>query len=392
MVLRGSTMMKSSVSSIFGSVRLLMIAVMMLALGVGSLGLASNTSEAATSRSGIKKAAVPAKRTVTTRPVTKSVTSASNTATPAASSMSTEQALEILENQSFGYNYAGDPHPQRLARLENLYFGSSASVSTPEKERIKRLAQFIINTNPDTTVAQAPKPATHSAHGGPAAPLTGESRYPTVEAMEKQVFQKTFENEALEPRLARLETRVWGSPQQGALADRSDRLEATIKPFGTSPPAQQASTPEDSYYDASQTGRAPASDAEVAGQLNVIEQRYFNRTFTQEPLDTRLGRVEVMVFQSTAPELTPSDRLYRVVGVLNAQQSARAEAQTGGSYGAPRTPAQVSVPGGYGYGYTTSTGNPYQYQQPSQQPTRRRGMSQGLNTTLQLMFMILSVL
>jgi hypothetical protein len=101
-----------------------------------------------------------------------------------------------------------------------------------------------------------PAPAAAAAQPPVAAPPVSQdgTDYPTVGQMEQKVFGQSFPKEDITNRLARLEQRVFGHVQNGALIDRVDALKLSVLgDIGTT-----AATPPGGYYPVPPQGGYPA--------------------------------------------------------------------------------------------------------------------------------------
>ncbi|HEY9712243.1 MAG TPA: hypothetical protein V6C72_02160, partial [Chroococcales cyanobacterium] len=148
-----------------------------------------------------------------------------------------------LEQQFLGKTYLSDPLDARVKRLEIAKFGKVAAGDLCD--RIDKLDQLAAPKSPppDSESADAGDDSPSVANNGQSAstePSTdGQQQYapsdygdyPRVTALEKAVLGKGYDGEALQVRLARLETKEYNKTfPQDALADRIDRLTAKIDP------------------------------------------------------------------------------------------------------------------------------------------------------------------
>jgi hypothetical protein len=203
-------------------------------------------------------------------------------------------------------------------------------------------------------------------------PAPDETDYPAVTLMEKQLFAKTFEREDITQRLLRLEKEVFKVPQSGALADRVDHLRTVVlgdtadgdlssvaggqqqpaapyspPPIQWTPPSNAPmpgyGTPPGSFstYSSAQTsssgplaygtpspapygtGRIPTSGGgalspDMMTAMSEVEKEVLGHAYPSEPVAARLDRLENKVFNATSPELSPEDRMQRVIAVASA--------------------------------------------------------------------------
>ena len=151
--------------------------------------------------------------------------------------------LGQLENKFYKHTFPKDDDATRLDRLEKMIFGEAKSGS--DTDRLKALADTVPNlgaiaqdsdsdTGSDTGATGKPsgrKPVASnnsaldlSEERTPATRRAGESQYPAVTAMEEKLFNKTYVSEAVNDRLNRLETKVFGRPSK--FTDLSERVDA----------------------------------------------------------------------------------------------------------------------------------------------------------------------
>lgn len=232
-------------------------------------------------------------------------------------------SLDALEDRLFARTYQTEPDSTRLSRLETAVYGTTApklAVNT----RVSRLEKSVgLSVQPIPASSQARSTANPVPNTAPDA-----TAYPTISEMETRVFGKASPSEPVEARLSKLEQRVFGAAQSGELPDRSDRLSARIlgNTLTTTELSQGAAGNAPSAFVSPAGPNAPmALSASGINTLGLLEQNALKKTYTQDAPDVRLDRLENTVFGSTAPEMTPDDRLARLSGVLGAQQSATQE-------------------------------------------------------------------
>jgi hypothetical protein len=147
-----------------------------------------------------------------------------------------------LENKLFQHPYAKDDGEKRLARLETAIFGEPKKGSTAE--RITALTQAVPTTD-------APEPTAHNQSSGENQSSSRSSRetassrgqdsdestpgsepgnYPAVTAIEKKVLGRTYENDPVNQRLARLENQQF--KKVSSSTDLSERVDALKQSTG----------------------------------------------------------------------------------------------------------------------------------------------------------------
>ncbi len=182
----------------------------------------------------------------------------------AAPAQGSTQAVQTLETTLFAVQYDQEPLDSRVGRLEETVFGQRQTGSLDV--RIEKLKTALSPStlgplsaqpknpvtppkstdtkNDNKSVASANKTTANSignkvpSNRAPVssstprtalpAPTAGESDYPTISQMELKLFGKTYLQEDITVRLARLEKDVFKVPQTGALSDRMDNLQMVV--------------------------------------------------------------------------------------------------------------------------------------------------------------------
>jgi hypothetical protein len=146
--------------------------------------------------------------------------------------------------------------------------------------------------------------------------------------MEVRLLDHDYKTETEEQRLSRLEKFVFGGNETGTDKERVDRLTAAIVPLAPAPataaapggaakttaksdlrttakasPVASAATPT-TKYDPSDFGSYP--------RVAQLEQQFFNKTFTSDPLPVRVSRLETKEFGKPEPNEDLCDRLDRL--------------------------------------------------------------------------------
>lgn len=184
--------------------------------------------------------------------------------TMAAPTQWSTQAVQTLENTLFALQYDQEPLDSRVGRLEETVFGQRQTgpldvrieklktalspstlgplsaqpknpVSLPKSTDNKTDNKAMASANTTTAKSFGNKvpvnrtpAADNMARTALPAPAAGESDYPTISQMELKLFGKTYLQEDITVRLARLEKDVFKVPQTGALSDRMDNLQMVV--------------------------------------------------------------------------------------------------------------------------------------------------------------------
>ncbi|HEY9713362.1 MAG TPA: hypothetical protein V6C72_07820, partial [Chroococcales cyanobacterium] len=165
---------------------------------------------------------------------------------------------------------------------------------------------------------------------------------PTVAKMETKFFQRTYPKDQLDRRLERIEKMVFGEAKTGSTQERLAKLLTAVPASSlaassaddsgsTAASDTQAGTPSRSSSRSdvktaenaqSQSEDVPADSSKYPA-VTAMEQRMLGKSFEKEPLDKRLGRLEIKQFgkASTSTDLSDrTDRLRQATGVDVAKQ------------------------------------------------------------------------
>jgi len=284
--------------------------------------------------------------------------------------------LAPYEQSLFSRDYSGEPQSARLERLENSVFGAPQTGTDAERQErlVKALAaaKQVIPTAPGKTndasqsdasaatgidrytsspaagdggsPAASAEPADSAGNNGgnnavgnegglPNAKLAGDSDYPTVTALEREVFGRDFLREDVTHRLDRLERRAFGQASTGVpLADRVDRLMAQY-------PNAAAEVARYTRAASGQTGDGPVSSAlrdlpsdsgQFVGNLDTytkvsaLEKRFFNgKTYSGELLTQRLNRLEAKAYGRSYGGQSVDTRVSRLLSAYRVGSAAK---------------------------------------------------------------------
>jgi hypothetical protein len=288
-----------------------------------------------------------------------------------AAAPSQAQTVQALEDALFAVHYDQEPIESRLNRLEQTVFGQPQTGSV--EARLAKIQKVlspnslgplsptakpsdVASTSGETTGKPAPKPVSqgtisHGSRNQSSQPVADATDYPTVTQMEQKVFGKTFQQEDITSRLARLEKQVFNVTQNGSLADRVDNLRLVVLgdvpasappniayiPGGYSYPSggsQFPTSPSGTYESAPpypgsnipypvnpgdpMAYGAGAPTPDMIAAIGQIEKQVIGQQFPMEPFGSRLDRLETKIFHSTSPELSFEDRMQRIVAVASA--------------------------------------------------------------------------
>jgi hypothetical protein len=335
-------------------------------------------------------------------------------AVPLAAGVSQGEALSAMESFWFGLPYPGESAEARLTRLETMVFGASQQGSESSRlEKLKTIyAQQQAPVMPDTSddeedswVRQLPQAQDASGSQGkpvvqggsqasapaPKASSTVVSKAkpseatPTVspklgmieqiEEMEDRLLGRTYPQESLEARVARLESTLYGSPLVGPVGERVEMLAQRLNgqvpsvasdtnnpnrsntsgstysvpgrswlpnpnPMGgnviTQPnqafppgPGQQAPTQVSPFPNSNTDANSGSASPVLTGSLTAgdlqkllkLEQKVLKQTYPTLGVDERLNQLEMAVFSQKAPaNVAAAQRLARLELVASASK------------------------------------------------------------------------
>ncbi len=234
--------------------------------------------------------------------------------------INSNEELSKMEDSIFGFSYSNDDAQKRLSRIETNVLGVVNSKLTIE-QRIKKLNEAM----GFETIEESQKPA-YELNQEEVAGIN----YPQIDSLEYQLFQTTYEKENIYKRLERLETKLFGSVQDGALSSRTERLKAYINKD------QVAQNPYSSPYQYNQRPYSPTDDvsrymgsqskydnSDIHIQLAGLESILFSKTYSQDPVGLRLNRLERKIFQRDFSSDDDYLRIQRLQAAASAQQTAK---------------------------------------------------------------------
>lgn len=152
----------------------------------------------------------------------------------------TYNELGVLEDRFFSRQYANDPLEKRLERLELLVFGGTQGGNNFERmgrlrkalaERAKKGAEAAKKDIGETRGSDAAAGKDAGANGSAASGSAGDKNnsYPVINTLEWKALKKTYQNENIDQRLNRLETKLFGQASPGmTYFDRIDRVKRTL--------------------------------------------------------------------------------------------------------------------------------------------------------------------
>lgn len=259
-----------------------------------------------------------------------------------------EATLDELEQRLFSITYPQDNRTRRLDRLEQRVFGEvQTGTDSNRSARLQGVLKNLLAPSPPqpasslnaTPTQSAPSGVNPVAAGGYAGDYSGAAPpaipdatdYPTVTALERQVFGRDFTREDVQVRLNRLEKKVFGQANPNRpLADRVDSLLSrypnvmasastapdviTVRPSAVSPALQ--SLPDD-------PAQFTSSQRDIYSKLDALEQHHFNGQSTPNALITeRLDRLELKAYGQTFNGQSVDNRVARLLSPYQSNRTA----------------------------------------------------------------------
>ena len=254
--------------------------------------------------------------------------------------------LDKLENSLYGFTYTTSDDTSRLSRIEESVYGQSR----PNKSINERIASL----NKDMSAEQigheiTPKEDTFAEEQDSYKDTIAEEKmppaganvdYPSINELERQVFNKEFKNQDLNSRLANLEKKSLGQTYDNdPFSSRVERLQAKLKPesFMDNSIAQSSND----YYDGSSIPldknysldeyQPPEFDYDAYNSRNrkpekiniaSVEKSIFKKSFNDDNMDNRLSRLESTMFGTTFNSDSQEARLNRISSAYKAQKTA----------------------------------------------------------------------
>lgn len=296
---------------------------------------------------------------------------------PAFSQVSNTVYIEQLEDQLFSTKFSNEDITDRLSRLEETIFGES-SKSEPEDARIQRLKALLASP----TITESPGGHDQGVTGSEEYTYNDENQqqsssqqfrqetyvpeyaddqevedYPAVSFLESQVFNQTFKGEDITKRLERLEQNVFSETKPSlSLSERLEGLKVAITGSNTVPagprysddqggniyqqppafnPQQYYQSPQmntfqnnQQYPSVNEVEYQPIEPGYNVGEISEeslreiterLEEQILGHVYVNEPLNIRLDRLEMHVFNRTEQGYTPESRIERLVAVTAAE-------------------------------------------------------------------------
>jgi hypothetical protein len=240
------------------------------------------------------------------------------------------EQLDRLEQKYFGHAFSSDADESRAVRLEELIFGENGSgnpacrirkiLSVSPAENLEAQSSSSGSAAAPTAARNARPTGRNRAGNIPASagrnPGTAASQslsaedaaelrdYPHIDALEQSILGRTFAGDPLSARMARLETKAFGSPSMlPDLSQRTDALEEYAqkkmhqKPFASEPAGDStASLPDAQSAPAKRTFAFRPANQPDYPRITALEKNLLGETHVGQDIASRLGRLETTAF------------------------------------------------------------------------------------------------
>lgn len=253
--------------------------------------------------------------------------------------------LDNIENSLYGFTYTTSDDSDRLSRIEESVYGQSKPnkpiadrISNLKKDMAADLIGHEITPKEDTFMEEQDSYKEETLAQDKRPPAGANVDYPSINELEKQIFNQEFKNKDLNSRLASLEQKSLGKTYDNEpFSARVERLQAKIKPksFMNNSLAQSSNNyyneeaiPLDKNYSLDEY-QPPEFDYDAYNSKNAkptnlanVEKALFKRTFANENMNNRLSRLESAIFGTTFATDSDNDRLRRISSAYKATKSA----------------------------------------------------------------------
>lgn len=269
--------------------------------------------------------------------------------------------LTRMEKSLFGVDYSTQPDDKRIKRLEEIVYGTSSS--SPIPQRFSKLSKDLSAD----LIGQEIKPkadtfAEDEDSIKETIPKEDSSvSYPSVDNLEKTVFNKTFKTTDINQRLSNLEQNVFKKSYNDDLNSRVDRLKNAVMPEKIAQNNYDSEDSSDNLYAPGDIEdeilQSKGNDNNLKGfrgqpsgfgssipsynsnnsvldnnnddnvdidvSIGALEKKVLKRTYPNDTISNRLLRMEVKVFNSTFTDDDEQTRYDRIASAYQAKKTAR---------------------------------------------------------------------
>lgn len=241
--------------------------------------------------------------------------------------------ISAIEKDLFGVEYKEEQTSTRLTRIEEFLFGEKKSGTNAE--RLKKITD-------SSGVSTEPKKTENEKRIAEAEYLPEDKNvtYPVIDMMEEKVFQKNYQGENVYKRIERLEKKAYGKTSEGELAERTDKLKASLLAINSNENIlannfePQPTTPEGVYSQSPQNYYSPqernfsfggtSTGSVKIGQMPTNPYSYNNNSNNfssystggaaayHDDFEQALSSAENMILGKTNPNATENERLSKM--------------------------------------------------------------------------------
>jgi hypothetical protein len=235
---------------------------------------------------------------------------------------SDEARLTRLEQSIYGEGKSGKTIQERVAALDKDMSAESIGQEIQPKEDTFMEDESEIY---DKIASQKNKPQMP--------PAGANVDYPSINELEKEVFNTENKNKDITERLSALEKKTFGqSYENEAFSNRVERLQEKIKPkslaklqndYDDTIPLDGSYKldeymPPDFDYGSYNARHTPAAKINLAS----VEKSIFKKSFKNDSLESRLSRLESTMFGTTFEDDEQQQRINRIASAFQATKTA----------------------------------------------------------------------
>lgn len=246
--------------------------------------------------------------------------------------VSLKDNLTGIENSIFGYDYSNDSEIKRVERIEEYLYGTKKSGAV--KNRVEALendsgivVREIRQKNGNLNQELPSEEIINRISDIKEIPIVSDLKedetveYPIVDKMEQELFNKTFKNENIYNRIARLENMVFQKESKEDLNERVDKLAAVLHPKGRKMPMEeQTYSMQDFERLYNSSGLQKVDNQTIPFQLAALENEILKHEYIGDNNANRLARLEQKLFNRTFQNDADVQRLQRVLAASEAKK------------------------------------------------------------------------
>lgn len=139
--------------------------------------------------------------------------------------------------------------------------------------------------------------------------------YPAVDQMELKIFGAAYPQDNIYNRLNRLEKRVFGTVSNAHLSARVDKLREYVLNEHIPKVVNSSVSPNTRVYRGTQSLDTSQEQSLIVYEL---EKKLLGSVYINEPINTRLSRLENYVFASSSDNYPTEERLQRLIAYSDA--------------------------------------------------------------------------